>query len=87
MSEMADRFAVYLAGRDRERLERAEEMFAALTEREQHLVREAAVMGFVQGRMAHDEQPHPADSTILVRTLLGADAHGDLYPTLTARPQ
>lgn len=39
----------YLEGRDRQRLERAEQQVLAMTRRERRLVREAAVMGFVQG--------------------------------------
>lgn len=41
----------YVAARDQERAERVDRALAALTGRERALVREAAVMGYVQGAM------------------------------------
>lgn len=61
----------YLASRDQERAERRNAALAALTERERRLVREFAVMGFVQGRMGSRDAPFPKDSAILAWTIDG----------------
>jgi hypothetical protein len=54
------------------------------------LIREAAVMGFVQGTMwgrafpdRREEEQFPRDSDILGRVMRGARSHRDLYPTLS----
>ena len=56
------------------------------------LIREAAVMGFVQGSMWGEVQgykpraersPHPKDSEVLDRVMRGARKFPDLYPTLS----
>jgi hypothetical protein len=63
-----------------------------LGKRTARLVREAAVMGFVQGSMWGEVQghkpraersPHPKDSEVLDRVMLGARKHSDLYPALS----
>lgn len=73
----------YLAQRDALRAERIGRMWTDLTERERDLVKDAAVMGFVQGNMA-ERGKIPGDGDI-VRIILGAcDALPDLYPTISA---
>lgn len=75
--------AAYLAGRDQQREQRAAEQWSALSKREQRLVKEAAVMGYVQGYM---DRPHrdaiPNDRDIVIKVLSACDSTGDLYPTL-----
>lgn len=75
----------YLAGRERARWDEANEMFETLSERERALVRDAAIMGFVQGSMAAggiSRESFPKDRVILRDTLLGCSEHKDLYPTI-----
>ncbi len=73
----------YLAARDQQRQERVEQQWSALSKREQRLVREAAVMGYVNGfRASPYRKDIPPDSTIVTEVLSAADAFSDLYPTL-----
>jgi len=75
----------YLQGRDQERTQEFAEIHGKLSEREQALVRDAAIMGFVQGTLAAGGLPRedfPSDRVILRETLLGCKSHKDLYPTI-----
>lgn len=74
-------FAKYLETIDQRRVDHRETMLGNLTERERDLVREAAVMGYVQGRMRPD-QPVPPDSVIMELVLDACADFADLYPTL-----
>lgn len=79
--------ADYLAARQRRRRERAETMWGRFTAREQHLVREASVMGFVQGVRASGAappDPFPGDRDVVVEVLDAVVSFPDLYPTLAA---
>lgn len=84
-------FDAYLAARAQQREERFNEQWDSLTAREQSLVREAAVMGFVRGSMygqvhprhlGEDEQ-FPRDSEILRDVVSGCEAYGDIYPVIS----
>ena len=77
-------FERYLAIREQQRQDRLDEMVAALTEREFQLIKEAAVMGYVQGRRSGgtEETPFPKDGEIVSMVLLCADSVNDLYPLL-----
>lgn len=66
-----DWLADYLAGRDRERAQRRADALAVLTDREQQLVREFAVMGFVHGHMAAGSTEFPKDDQIMAWVLDG----------------
>lgn len=80
-------FAAYLAARDAQRREVVEAKWGALTEREQALVREAAVLGFVQGvraTSAAPPNPFPGDRDIVIGVLDAVGSFADLYPTLAA---
>lgn len=81
MSDLDDVVARIVADGDRRRHERATRMVEAMTEREARLVREAAVMGFVHGRMSGDS-PFPRDTQILHQVLLGCDMYSDTYPVI-----
>jgi hypothetical protein len=75
----------YLAIRDAARETRRQALLSSLTPREAALVREAAVMGFVQGTM-HSGAARvviPKDSEILRRTVDGFLAFPDTYPNVT----
>jgi hypothetical protein len=52
-----------------------------LTKHEQQLVREAAVMGYVRGTMAHSEDI-PADSDVLALVIDCCLGFPDLYPAM-----
>lgn len=80
---LPDYLVAYLAQRDADREGAAWALFEALTEREQRLVKEAAVIGYVQGVMYSDgRRDRVADATIVYRALTGARDNPDLYPTL-----
>jgi hypothetical protein len=70
----------YLADRDAQRTRNVEATLAALTERERRLIREAAVMGYVQGRRHPDDEDHPKDAAVLALVVDACLAHPDLYP-------
>jgi len=71
----------YLAGRDTARTNAAADALMTLTPREFALVREAAVMGWVQGRRHHDLQM-PADTLVAITVVDACRAFPDLYPTI-----
>lgn len=79
-----ENLAGYLAARDRERAQQVGEALGALTPREQALVKEAAVMGYVQGALAAGAvHPQiPPDSAVLTEVVGACLAMPDLYPTL-----
>jgi hypothetical protein len=52
-----------------------------LTKREQQLIREAAVMGYVRGTMAHSKEI-PADSEVLALVIDCCLNFPDLYPAM-----
>lgn len=81
---MLDQLAGYLDTRAKERGEYVARLAAKFTERELRLIREAAVMGYVQGGMGgghHGKIPGDRDITELV--LAACMQHPDLYPTIT----
>lgn len=80
-------FAAYLAARNQQRRDDVDAKWTALTGREQALVREAAVMGFVQGvraTAAPPPNPFPKDHEIVATVLDSVDPFADLYPTLAS---
>ena len=77
----------YLVDRDRAREERIDQALGALTPRELALVREAAVMGYVQGDLAPQGQAIPPDTSILRRVVSACLTVPDLYPTLSDQPR
>lgn len=83
-------FAEYLAARDNERLLAAGKMWEALSEREQLLVKEATVMGYVRGFQHGLGVPHgasnkiPHDRDIVIEVLMHVRSFPDLYPWLCA---
>lgn len=76
--------ARYLNERDASRAEAVRTFLASLTDRERALVKDAAVMGYVQGRMHPKDEPHPKDSHVLVEVVGACQAFPDLYPAVNA---
>jgi len=81
--------ASYLAGRDQQHAQEIEDALAALTPREQALVKEAAVMGYVRGHLAAGTGPPriPADSAVLAEVIGACLATPDLYPNIAQGSQ
>ena len=87
MPEISDDLLIrYLAARDAERDDQVNRALDALTDRERALIREAAVMGYVQGVQAAraGEIAIPKDAAILWHVVIGCQAFDDLYPTIGA---
>lgn len=76
--------ARYLAERDGQRADAVRAFLAALTDRERALIRDFAVVGYVQGRMHPQGEAHPTDSFVLNLTVDACLAHRDLYPAVNA---
>lgn len=85
---MNDNLTKYFEARQQQHAQRIADKWAALNKRQQRLVREAAVMGYVQG---FRDSPHsdkiPPDNEILSKVLGAVDSFGDLYPFLAALPK
>jgi len=77
--------AQYVARMDAMRGNAVAEVLASLTEREWLLVKEAAVMGWVQGKRHHD-LGYPGDGQVLIRVVDACLAFPDLYPTIAGSP-
>jgi len=69
----------YFEQRAAQRRAEVSALFERLTERERRLVKEAAVMGWVQG-MRHSDLAYPGGRYALAVVLDGCLAHEDLYP-------
>lgn len=74
--------AQYMAQRDTARVNAVTALLTGLSEREFLLVKEAAVMGWVQGKRHHDLDV-PKDRQILCTVIDACLAFPDLYPTIT----
>nr|BEK68812.1 hypothetical protein KPHV_60390 [Kitasatospora purpeofusca] len=80
--DLPDALVAYFAQRETARLDAVAELLARLTERERLLVKEAAVMGWVQG-MRHHDVGYPGDQQALITVVDACIAFSDLYPTIT----
>lgn len=74
----------YMLKRDAQRLDAVNDLLGKLTAREQRLVREAAVMGYVRGSMHPKDEKIPKDSSILTEVVDACLAAPDLYPVMHA---
>lgn len=89
--QIPEALAAYFAARQADREQRRLALLEPLTDRERLLVKEAAVMGFVQGvrkaevsvEGAYNKCEIPGDADILRRTLDGFLSFPDIYPTIT----
>ncbi|MFI5649959.1 hypothetical protein ACIA71_01900 [Streptomyces anulatus] len=84
---LPDGLVDYLIARDAQRAEAVTHFLGRLTDRERTLMRDAAVMGYVQGRRHPDHQEHPKDSAVLRLVIDAALAIPDLYPATAAVEQ
>lgn len=83
MAELPDPLIAYLATREQQRAAAVDATLACLTERERRLIREAAVMGYVRGRMHPQGQDQPKDSAVLAEVVDACLAIPDLYPVIS----
>lgn len=75
----------YIVDGDRRRAEAADAVYNGLSHREQQLVREAAVMGYVQGVRAvpgGHRETIPPDGDIVRLVISSCQSFEDLYPLL-----
>lgn len=81
-------FAEYLRNQHLHRIQAVDRAMSVLTDYEQELVKEAAVLGYVLGAFdnASVKADVPADGVIVFRTITAALANPDLYPTLSVTP-
>ena len=78
---MNARLLAYLETRQQMRADERHAVLRGLTKREQHLIKEAAVMGYVRGTMAHGKEI-PDDSDVLALVIDCCLAFPDLYPAM-----
>lgn len=74
----------YFTQREAARARAVANVLTGLTERELLLVKEAAVMGWVQG-MRHHDLPYPGDRQALATVVDACLSFSDLYPTISGR--
>lgn len=86
MTELPEGLERYLAVRQADRERAVDVALARLTPQEQRLVREAAVMGYVQGmRSGAGPDDRPPPDTVVMRLVVDAClALPDLYPVISA---
>ncbi|MFD5916204.1 hypothetical protein ACFVYP_06910 [Kitasatospora sp. NPDC058201] len=80
--DLPDALVAYFAQRETARHNAVVEILTGLNERERLLVKEAAVMGWVQG-MRHHGLAIPKDRHILATVVDACLSNADLYPTIT----
>jgi len=80
---LPDYLVDYLIQRDTERTNAVTAFLASLTDRERALVRDAAVMGYVRGRMHPKDEPHPKDSHVLAEVVAACLDITDMYPAIS----
>lgn len=83
--DITARLVKYLEHRDQARLAEVNRTLTTMTERERHLVKEAAVMGYIRGKMSGDQWgTPPPDSEILFEVIDACLRMEDLYPVMYA---
>jgi hypothetical protein len=85
--KMSEDLMRYLVSREQQRADAVAAVLGRMTEREQRLVREVAVMGYVRGRMSMpgalvNPPPMPSDTAVTREVVDAALAMPDLYPVL-----
>ena len=84
MPEIPEALLTYFAARETERHDNVNRILGALSDRERTLVREAAVMGYVQGTL--DQRAgvaFPKDSAIVWTVIDACRANPDKFPLLS----
>lgn len=87
MAELPASLIAYLANRDAAHAQAVTDLLARLTPRERALIRDAAVMGYVRGRMRPRDEQHPKDGAVLAEVVDACLALPDLYPAINAVAQ
>ena len=82
MSSLPEPLLAYFAQREAARADAVNAFLASLTESERRLMREAAVMGYVRGRMHPEGEAHPKGSAVLAEVIDACLALPDLYPVI-----
>lgn len=88
-TSIPDSLVQYIADRDRQRADAVRQRLDELSPRERKLIREAAVMGYVQGIRAVPggwQQTIPGDANIVHTVVAACQSFNDLYPMLAGRP-
>lgn len=80
-AEFDAQMTAYYETRARQREQEIDDRLAELTPRERSLVRDAAVMGYVLGRMHPENEPHPKDTAAL-RAVVYAALRDEQYLVL-----
>jgi hypothetical protein len=81
-TDLPDAIVQLFAQRQTYRDNATAEAWNALTEREQALVKDAAVMGWVQG-MRHHDLKYPGDRQVVPIVIEACLAFADLYPAIS----
>ncbi|QQZ56881.1 hypothetical protein IFE09_27160 [Streptomyces microflavus] len=81
---LPDGLADYLVARDAQRAAAVTQFLSRLTDREHTLMREAAVMGYVQGRRHPQDEDQPKDTVTLRLVIDAALGLSDLYPAVAS---
>lgn len=76
-SQLPESLIRYLAARDAQRADDVKSILDALTIREQRLVMDAAVMGYVRGKMSTQGEPVPKNGVILGEMVDACLTHRD----------
>lgn len=76
-SQLPESLIRYLAARDAQRADNVRSILDALTIREQRLVQDAAVMGYVRGKMSTRDEPVPKNGVILGEMVDACLTHRD----------
>ncbi|WP_435597099.1 hypothetical protein [Streptomyces anulatus] len=84
MTTLPNGLVDYLIARDAQCADAVTQFLGGLTDREHTLIRDAAVMGYVQGRRHPRDEEHPKDSAVLRLVIDAALAVSDLYPAIAA---
>jgi hypothetical protein len=88
--DLPEALVTYLVNRDTARADAVRAFLNDLTDRERGLIRDAAVMGYVRGRIHPADTPHPKDShvqaAVLAEIIDSCHAMPDLYPAINAAP-
>ena len=83
--EFSPEMLAYFAERERQREADIDEHLGRFTRREWSLMREAAVMGYVQGTMHPKGEPHPMDTSVFRGVIHACVTQADLYPVISGR--
>lgn len=83
-ADLPESLVEYIHKRDQQRADEITALWCQFTEREQGLIKDAAVMGYVQGMLQVRAGLDWPGDWVAVPTVLGAClAHADLYRTIT----